>query len=80
MIAVITPEKQLLVTWIVFSAVAFVGVAAAFVWAVRSGQFGQQDRARGLPLESGIPEKSISRELHVRADARRSELREEKNE
>jgi cbb3-type cytochrome oxidase maturation protein len=72
MIAEMTAEKQLLITWIVFSAVAFVGVAAFFVWAVRSGQFSQQDRARSLALESGIPEEETSRELH--------ELREEKNE
>jgi cbb3-type cytochrome oxidase maturation protein len=57
MIAAMTAEKHLLIAWIVFSAVAFVGVAAFFVWAVRSGQFSQQDRARGLALESGIPEK-----------------------
>ena len=54
MIAVMTPEKHLLITWIVFSAMAFVGVAVFFVWAVRAGQFSQQDRARGLPLESEI--------------------------
>jgi cbb3-type cytochrome oxidase maturation protein len=64
MIAEMTQEKQLLITWIAFSAAAFVGVAAFFIWAVRSGQFSQQDRARSLPLESGIPEKKISRELH----------------
>jgi cbb3-type cytochrome oxidase maturation protein len=31
-------------------------VAAFFLWAIRGGQFSNQDRARYLPLESGIPD------------------------
>jgi cbb3-type cytochrome oxidase maturation protein len=58
MIGAMTEEKQLLIMWIVYSVVALAGVAAFFVWAVRSGQFSQQDRARGLALKSGIPEET----------------------
>jgi cbb3-type cytochrome oxidase maturation protein len=45
-----------LVLWITFAVVALGGVIAAFVWAVRNRQFSDQDRARYLPLVSGIPE------------------------
>ncbi len=49
-------HQTLLIVWIVFTSLALVGVGAVFVWAVRSRQFGDQDRARYLPLRSGIPE------------------------
>jgi nitrogen fixation-related uncharacterized protein len=51
----------LLLVWVTFSALVLAGAVAVLVWAVRSGQFAEQDRARSLPLESGIPE--------LRADA-----------
>jgi hypothetical protein len=50
-----TGAASLVVIWFTFLVVALVGVAAAIVWAVRSGQFTNQDRARYLPLQSGIP-------------------------
>jgi cbb3-type cytochrome oxidase maturation protein len=41
--------------WIGFSLLMTGSIAAFFFWAVRAGQFSQQDRARYLPLESCIP-------------------------
>jgi cbb3-type cytochrome oxidase maturation protein len=45
----------ILIIWITFTVVALAGVIAVFIWAVRSRQFSDQDRARYLPLMSGIP-------------------------
>ena len=50
-----TPQAALLTLWVTFTAIAVLGIAAALVWAVRSGQFSNQDHARRLPLESGVP-------------------------
>lgn len=41
--------------WLGFLLLMTGGIAAFFLWAIRSGQFSDQDRARYLPLESGIP-------------------------
>ena len=43
--------------WIWAAWLAIVGLAIAVIvgWAVRAGQFRRQDRARSLPLASGIP-------------------------
>ena len=51
----VTAQGVLLVVWICFTVMALVGVIAVFVWAVRARQFSDQDRARHLPLRSGIP-------------------------
>ena len=48
-------ETRLLILWITFTAIALAGVIAVFIWALRSGQFRQQDRARHLALRSEIP-------------------------
>ena len=56
MIASASNNSALLAVWIVFAGVVLAGVAAVLVWAVRSGQFSHQDRARRLPLDSGIPQ------------------------
>ena len=48
-------ENSLLLVWVTFTVVALAGVLAVFVWAVRSRQFSDQDRARYLPLVSGVP-------------------------
>jgi len=50
-----TAQGVLLAVWICFTVLALVGVIAVFVWAVRARQFSGQDRARHLPLRSGIP-------------------------
>jgi len=49
-------ETAFLLFWIDFTVMALAAVAAAVIWGVRAGQFGNQDGARYLPLRSGIPE------------------------
>ncbi len=51
-----TESVQLLYLWIAFAVLAVIGISAILVWAVRSGQFSEQERARGLPLVSGVPD------------------------
>jgi cbb3-type cytochrome oxidase maturation protein len=41
--------------WIGFLVLMIGCIAAFFLWAIRNGQFARQDRARYLPLQSGIP-------------------------
>lgn len=41
--------------WLGFLVLMSVGIAAFFLWAIREGQFSQQDRARYLALESCMP-------------------------
>jgi nitrogen fixation-related uncharacterized protein len=48
-------QSVLIGVWIGFTVLALVGIAAVLVWAVRSHQFRDQDRARYLALRSGIP-------------------------
>jgi nitrogen fixation-related uncharacterized protein len=48
-------ESGVLILWIVFAGVALAGIIAVLVWAVRTGQFSNQDAARYLALRSGIP-------------------------
>lgn len=43
------------VIWLGFSLLILTFIAWAVVWAVRSGQFRDQDQARSLPLRSSIP-------------------------
>ena len=42
--------------WFGFLLLMSATAIAFFLWGIRSGQFADQDRARYLPLESGIPE------------------------
>jgi cbb3-type cytochrome oxidase maturation protein len=42
----------LLLLWIVYALVGVSVFSAVFIWAVRAGQFRDQDRARYLPLEA----------------------------
>jgi len=41
--------------WLGFLLLMLCSVSAFFLWAIRKGQFSQQDRARYLALQSGIP-------------------------
>jgi nitrogen fixation-related uncharacterized protein len=50
-----TTHGALLILWGTFTGLALIAVAAVLVWAVRSHQFAEQDRARYLPLRSRIP-------------------------
>lgn len=49
-------NAALLVMWVVYSVLAMGGLIAVFVWCVRTRQFSDQDRARYLALQSGIPQ------------------------
>jgi cbb3-type cytochrome oxidase maturation protein len=42
---------DLLTIWILYAIIGLTLFSALFVWAVRSGQFRDQQRARRLPLE-----------------------------
>lgn len=44
-----------LAMWLGFLAVMIGAITMVLIWAVRSRQFSNQDRARYLPLKSGIP-------------------------
>jgi nitrogen fixation-related uncharacterized protein len=46
-----TQETILLVGWVAMTVVGLAALTWVLVWAIRSGQFGQQDRARRLPME-----------------------------
>jgi cbb3-type cytochrome oxidase maturation protein len=56
MTAAAPAHGALLIAWIIFLVLALIGGIAVLVWAVRSRQFSNQDRARYLPLQSEIPE------------------------
>jgi cbb3-type cytochrome oxidase maturation protein len=64
-------QFQLLILWITVTVVALLGLIAVLVWAVRSRQFSNQDRARYLALESGIPKEDS--EENKNKDKRSSE-------
>lgn len=36
--------------WIILTAIGILASIAVFIWAIKSGQFSEQDRARYLPL------------------------------
>ncbi|RPI60869.1 MAG: hypothetical protein EHM48_06545 [Planctomycetaceae bacterium] len=54
MMLALSAETGLLIMWVVFSALALLAVIAVFVWAIRTRQFRNQDRARYLALDSKI--------------------------
>lgn len=41
---------SLLVMWVIYAALGIAIFVVLFLWAVRTGQFRDQDRARHLPL------------------------------
>jgi len=49
-------DTVFLVTWVVSTGLVLAGAAGFVIWAIRNRQFSNQDRARYLPLASGIPE------------------------
>jgi cbb3-type cytochrome oxidase maturation protein len=49
-------SNAFLAMWIGFAVMTMAGVGAVLWWAIKSGQFKDNDRARYLPLMSGIPE------------------------
>ena len=47
--------QTFMLMWIGFLALMTCCIALFFYWGIRTGQFSDQDRARYLPLNSGIP-------------------------
>ena len=56
-------ESTFLLIWVGFLILGLIAAFAALLWAVRSGQFCNQERARKLPLKSGIPEDPKKKEM-----------------
>lgn len=52
----LTSSGTFLFMWIGFMGLMITGITLILVWAARSRQFSNQDRARYLPLRSGIPD------------------------
>lgn len=55
-------SHAVLYLWLGFLLLMAAAVACCFVWAIRSRQFANQDRARYLALESRIPDAEPKRE------------------
>lgn len=58
----------LVTAWVIYAIFGIIGYSAAFVWAVRTRQFSDTDRARYIALDGGKavepdsePEQSVSR-------------------
>ncbi len=54
----------LIVMWSAVALVGIAGASAALVWAVRSRQFSDQDRARFLPLDERLQPREDRRVPH----------------
>jgi cbb3-type cytochrome oxidase maturation protein len=54
----------LIVMWAAVAVVGIGGATLALVWAVRSRQFSDQDRARRLPLDETSPSREDKRVPH----------------
>ena len=51
---------ELLLIWIFYAVVSLLLFTALFIWAVRAGQFRDQERARYLPLQHPPQEEESS--------------------
>jgi|WetSurMetagenome_2_1015567.scaffolds.fasta_scaffold450533_2 cbb3-type cytochrome oxidase maturation protein len=54
------PAVWFVVVWVALAVIMTAGIIALLVWAARSRQFRDQDRAARLPLESGIPAVNVA--------------------
>jgi cbb3-type cytochrome oxidase maturation protein len=52
----LSPQEAFTLIWFGFLVMGIVSASAVLLWAIRSGQFGDQEHARSLPLLSGIPD------------------------
>ena len=68
-------QAGLLYLWVTFAFVSILGIAAVLVWAVRSRQFTDQDRARHLPLLCDTPDADGGDEETRSAGARPEDAR-----
>ena len=48
-------SDSLMLSWLVEAALGLAAIALVIIWAVKTGQFSDQDRARYLPLHSDRP-------------------------
>lgn len=48
-------DMALMMIWIGFLIVGCTAAGSLFFWGIRTRQFGDQERARSLPLEAAIP-------------------------
>ena len=48
-------DMTLMMIWIGFLVVGCTAAGSLFFWGIRTRQFGDQERARSLPLEAAIP-------------------------
>lgn len=55
-------EGVFLLIWLGFLMLGLTCAFLVLIWSVRNRQFSDQDRARYLPLESGIPENRSKQE------------------
>jgi cbb3-type cytochrome oxidase maturation protein len=58
MIMFSNPDSIFIFAWAAFVFLVFAAITIAILWAAKTGQFDDQDRARYLPLMSGIPEEN----------------------
>jgi cbb3-type cytochrome oxidase maturation protein len=65
--------QTFLFIWIGFLLLMTGGIATFFLWGIRAGQFSDQDRARYLPLESGIPPVEEKPEIKRRRESGRTQ-------
>jgi len=61
-----SPDKALILIWTGFMIVGVSAASAILLWAIRTGQFGDQERARSLPLMAEVPAEDGREEKGVR--------------
>ena len=49
-------ENRLLIVWCTFTILSVIALIPVIIWAIRSGQFANNDAAQRLPLKSRIPD------------------------
>jgi cbb3-type cytochrome oxidase maturation protein len=64
----ITMGAKIILLWLVVMVIGLGGIFVMVLWAVRTRQFSNQERARYLPLDSYIPEDDATDD--ERADSR----------
>ena len=69
-------DAKFAIIWVTFTLLVLVGFIPMLVWAIRSRQFSNQDRARHLPLRSGPPrdEARPNREPHADKDGNKDHV------
>lgn len=71
-----TEGYAFLFLWIGFLLLMSTALGTAFVWAIRTGQFSNQERARYLALEAAIPDAEPAAEDTPQAKAEQAKPKE----